>query len=88
MTKNYAEEEFSSSRSFDQLVTSTCIRADRFMNSTSVFSSISSKSSMFKKHALRYINKVSNELTSFVFITSKLLDAFHHVFKMRNFFKI
>ncbi len=43
---------------------STCIRADSFMNSISVSSSISSKSSTFKKHALRHINKVSNESTS------------------------
>ena len=60
----------------------TCIYADRFMNNTSVSSFISSKSSKFKKHAFRHINKISNESTSFVFITSKLLDAFHHVFKM------
>jgi len=60
----------------------TCIHADSFMNSINVSSSINSKSFMFKKHALRYINKVSNKLTLFIFITSKLLDAFHHVFKM------
>ncbi len=40
------------------------------------------QSSTFKKHALRHINKVLNETTSFVFITSKLLNAFHHIFKM------
>ncbi len=60
----------------------TCIHADRFINSTSVSSFISSKSFKFKKHALKHINKASNESTSFIFITSKLLDAFHHVFKM------
>ncbi len=43
---------------------STCIRADSFMNSINVSSSISSKSSMFKKHALRHINKVSSKSTS------------------------
>ncbi len=61
---------------------STCIRVDSFMNSINVSSFISSKSSLFKKHALRHINKVSNESTSFVFVTSKLHDAFHRVFKM------
>jgi len=59
----------------------TCIHADSFMNSI-ISSSISSKSSTFKKHALKHINKVSNELTLFIFITSKLLDTFHHIFKM------
>ncbi len=60
---------------------STCICADSFINSI-ISSFISSKSSTFKKHAFRHINKVSNETTSFIFITLKLLDAFHHVFKM------
>jgi len=36
----------------------TCIHADRFMNDINVSSSISSKSSMFKKHAFKHINKV------------------------------
>ncbi len=68
---------------YDQDInSSTCICADSFMNDINVSSSISDKSSTFKKHALRHINKVSNETTSFVFVTSKLLDAFHHVFKM------
>ncbi len=61
---------------------STCIHVDSFMNSINVSSFISSESSLFKKHALRHINKVSNESTSFVFVTSKLHDAFHRVFKM------
>jgi len=60
----------------------TCIRADSFMNSINVSSFISSESSLFKKHALRHINKMSNESTSFVFVTSKLHDAFHRAFKM------
>ncbi len=51
----------------------TCIHADSFMNSINISSSISSKSSMFKKHALKHINKVSNESTSLIFVTSKLL---------------
>jgi len=59
----------------------TCIHADSFMNSI-ISSFISSKSFTFKKHAFRNINKVLNETTLFVFITLKLLDAFHHVFKM------
>jgi len=50
---------------YDQDInSSTCIRADSFMNDINVSSSISSKSSMFKKHALKHINKVSNESTS------------------------
>ena len=61
---------------------STCIRVDSFMNSINVSSFISSESSLFKKHALRHINKMSNESTLFVFVTSKLHDAFHRVFKM------
>ncbi len=60
---------------------STCIHADSFMNSI-ISSPISSKSPTFKKHALRHINKVPNETTSFVFVTSKLLGAFHRAFKM------
>jgi len=52
------------------------------MNSTNIPPSISSKSSMFKKHALRHINKVSNEPTPFVSVTPKLLGAFHRAFKM------
>ncbi len=63
MTKNYTEEELSSSHSFDQLIMLTCIHTNSFMNSINVSSSISSKSSTFKKHALRHINKVSNEST-------------------------
>jgi len=60
----------------------TCIRADSFMNSINVSSFISSESSLFKKHALRHINKMSNGSTSFVFVTPKLHDAFHRAFKM------
>ncbi len=60
---------------------STCIRADSFMNSI-IPPPISSKSPTFKKHALRHINKVPNGTTSFVSVTPKLLGAFHRAFKM------
>ncbi len=52
---------------YDQDInSSTCIHADSFMNDINVSSSISDKSSTFKKHALKHINKVSNESTSFL----------------------
>ncbi len=52
---------------YDQDInSSTCIHADSFINDINVSSSISDKSSTFKKHALKHINKVSNESTSFL----------------------